>query len=184
MLGQFWVVILPSEFYFLAADGTGADTNELWGAATELYRLTVRAFRLIELQKVVGPSEGLFRLRKRAFLLVLHKCTVSLSLSRHLDFVLLFSLKQLTLYSAVVLARVTFQEICWVPFLLELLCRRSVECRSCSSYFAGDLLSAVLTRVTLQEICWVQFLLELLCRRSVECLSLVCCFSVTYYLTV
>jgi len=65
----------------LAADGTRADRNEMWGAATELYRVTVRAFRLIELRKVVVRSEGLFRLRKRAFLLVPHKCTVSLATS-------------------------------------------------------------------------------------------------------
>jgi len=36
ILGQFGVVILPSEFCFLAADGARADRNELWGAATEL----------------------------------------------------------------------------------------------------------------------------------------------------
>lgn len=75
------VVILPSEFCFLAADGTRAGRNELWGAAAELYRVTVRAFRLIELQKVVVRSEGLFRLTKRGFLLVPHKCTVSLATS-------------------------------------------------------------------------------------------------------
>jgi len=76
ILGQFRVVILHSKFCFPAADGTRADRNELWGAATELRRVTVRAFRLIELQKVVVRSEGLFRLKKWAFLLVPHKCAV------------------------------------------------------------------------------------------------------------